>query len=54
KALDIISPLFPERKIIPIPCKILIWGLGGIHCLTQQQPQGAISSTSKEADPSKE
>jgi agmatine deiminase len=39
KALEIITPLFPERNIIRIPCKTLIWGLGGIHCLTQQQPQ---------------
>jgi agmatine deiminase len=40
KALDIIASLFPARNTIPIPCKTLIWGLGGIHCLTQQQPQG--------------
>jgi agmatine deiminase len=39
KALEILTPLFPEREIIPISCKTLIWGLGGIHCLTQQQPQ---------------
>jgi len=38
KAQDLIAPLFPGRAIIPIPCKTLIWGLGGIHCLTQQQP----------------
>ena len=53
KALDIISSLFPKRNIISIPCKTLIWGLGGIHCLTQQQPQDTYSSTSIEADPSK-
>ncbi len=40
RALAILGPLFPERKIIPIPCKTLIWGLGGVHCLTQQQPRG--------------
>ena len=38
RALTILEPLFPDRKIIPIPCKTLIWGLGGVHCLTQQQP----------------
>jgi agmatine deiminase len=40
KVLDLLAPLFPERQIIPIQCKTLIWGLGGIHCLTQQQPVG--------------
>lgn len=40
KALDLLTPFFPGRKIIPIQCKTLIWGLGGIHCLTQQQPVG--------------
>ena len=38
KALDLLTPLFPDRKVIPIQCKTLIWGLGGVHCLTQQQP----------------
>jgi agmatine deiminase len=50
KALDILTTLFPERTIIPIPCKTLIWGLGGIHCLTQQQPQGYNPSVSKGQD----
>ena len=40
RALSILEPLFPEREIIPIPCTTLIWGLGGVHCLTQQQPAG--------------
>ena len=41
KALDLLTPLFPGRTIIPIQCKTLIWGLGGVHCLTQQQPAPA-------------
>ena len=40
RALSILESLFPDRKIIPIPCNTLIWGLGGVHCLTQQQPAG--------------
>jgi agmatine deiminase len=40
RALSILEPLFPEREIIPIPSTTLIWGLGGVHCLTQQQPAG--------------
>src|SRR5213082_3094588 len=29
---------FPQRRIVPIDCTELIWGLGAFHCLTQQQP----------------
>ncbi len=47
KALDLLTPLFPGRKIIPIQCKTLIWGLGGIHCLTQQQPRAESISNFK-------
>ena len=28
----------PKRKVIGVDCRKLIWGLGAIHCLTQQQP----------------
>ncbi|MDC0947176.1 agmatine deiminase family protein, partial [Nitrospinaceae bacterium] len=40
RALSILEPLFPEREIIPITSTTLILGLGGVHCLTQQQPAG--------------
>jgi agmatine deiminase len=40
QALAILAPLFPEREIIPIPSTTIIWGLGGVHCLTKQQPAG--------------
>lgn len=39
KACQILQSLFPGRKVIPIDCTKLIWGLGAIHCVTQQQPQ---------------
>jgi len=38
KVLDLLTSLFPGRKVIPIPCRTLIEGLGAVHCLTQQQP----------------
>jgi agmatine deiminase len=38
RAHDILQNCFPERRIIPIDCTELIWGLGAFHCLTQQQP----------------
>jgi len=29
---------FPDRTVIPIGCTDLVWGLGAIHCVTQQWP----------------
>lgn len=37
-AIAVLQKAFPERKIVPIDCRELIWGLGAFHCLTQQQP----------------
>jgi agmatine deiminase len=37
-ALGILAELFPDRKVIGIPCAPLVVGLGAIHCVTQQQP----------------
>lgn len=38
KALKILADLFPEREIIGIDCIDLVWGMGTIHCSTQQIP----------------
>ena len=38
-ALNIIAELFPQHQIVGIHCGDLIWGLGAIHCMTQQQPE---------------
>ena len=38
KAIEILQQAFPTRRIVPIDCRELIWGLGAFHCLTQQQP----------------
>ena len=37
-ALAIIAELFPERSVVGIHAVDLVWGLGTLHCLTQQQP----------------
>jgi agmatine deiminase len=37
-ALSILQKRFPDRHVIGIDCRELIWGLGTFHCLTQQQP----------------
>ena len=37
-ALGILSELFPGRAVRGIHAVDLVWGLGTLHCLTQQQP----------------
>jgi len=37
-ALNILSELFPGREVMGIDCTELVWGLGTLHCMTQQQP----------------
>jgi len=37
-ALAILSRLFPKRTVVGIHSVELVWGLGTLHCLTQQQP----------------
>jgi agmatine deiminase len=39
-ALNILSAAFPTREIVPIYSGDLVWGLGTMHCMTQQQPSG--------------
>jgi len=41
RAVDILQPLFPDRRVVPINCEPLVWGMGAIHCVTQQQPASA-------------
>jgi agmatine deiminase len=41
-ALNTLAELFPSRQVIGIHSVDLVWGLGAIHCLTQQQPRGGL------------
>jgi agmatine deiminase len=38
RALNIIADLFPTRQVVGIHAVDLVWGLGTLHCLTQQEP----------------
>jgi agmatine deiminase len=38
RALQILAGLFPDREVVGIHCGDLVWGLGTLHCMTQQQP----------------
>ena len=39
RAIETLQRAFPERRVIPINCEPLVWGMGTIHCVTQQQPR---------------
>jgi agmatine deiminase len=37
-ALGIIADCFPGREVVGIHCVDFVWGLGTLHCATQQEP----------------
>jgi agmatine deiminase len=39
KALNILAEAFPSHEVVGIYCGDLIWGMGTLHCMTQQQPR---------------
>jgi agmatine deiminase len=47
-ALDILADLFPDREVIGIYSRDLIWGFGAMHCMTQQQPRTRLSAISSQ------
>ena len=38
RAADTLQHLMPTRRVVPINAESLVWGMGTIHCLSQQQP----------------
>jgi len=40
-AMDLLSALFPDRKVIGVKSREILLGGGNIHCITQQVPLGA-------------
>lgn len=44
-ALNTIAEVFPDREVIGIHAVDLVWGLGTLHCMTQQQPAGLPSKS---------
>ncbi len=38
RALGILAELFPDREVAGVDCFDMVWGLGAVHCVTQQQP----------------
>ena len=44
-ALNTLAEVFPGREVIGIHSVDLVWGLGTLHCMTQQQPAALPSKT---------
>jgi agmatine/peptidylarginine deiminase len=42
QAQDVLAQAFPDREIVPVPCRPLIWQNGSLHCLTMQLPRGLV------------
>ena len=38
RAVETLQSVFTDRRVVPINCEPLVWGMGTIHCVTQQQP----------------
>ena len=43
-ALGILGDLFPDRSVVGIHALDLVWGLGTLHCLTQQEPRDTVDA----------
>ena len=43
RALETLGRLFPDRRVVGINCEPLVWGMGTIHCVTQQQPANSAA-----------
>jgi agmatine deiminase len=41
-ALGTLAEVFPGREVVGIHCLDLVWGLGTLHCMTQQEPAAVI------------
>jgi agmatine deiminase len=43
RAAEVLAGLFPTRRVVGIHAVDLVWGLGTLHCMTQQQPAGGAA-----------
>jgi len=50
-ALATLARLFPDREVTGINCTDLIWGLGALHCMTQQQPAASATAPERASRP---
>lgn len=44
-AMEVLAQAFPDRRIVGIDHRDLIWGFGGIHCLSMQVPARSMGAS---------
>lgn len=44
RAAEVLAAAYPDREIVQVPCRALIWQNGSLHCITMQLPQGLLSA----------
>jgi agmatine deiminase len=49
-ALGTLADLFPDREVVGIHCTDLVWGLGTLHCMTQQEPAAQMPPVAYEVE----
>jgi len=42
-AAAVMRQAFPDREIVQVPCRPLIWQNGSLHCITMQLPEGLLA-----------
>ena len=42
RAAAVLAQAFPDREIVPVACRSLIWQNGSLHCLSMQLPEGLV------------
>lgn len=43
QAARVIGQAHPDREIVAVPCRPLIWQNGSLHCVTMQLPRGVVA-----------
>lgn len=41
-AAAVLARAYPDREIVQVPCRALIWQNGSLHCITMQLPAGLL------------
>ncbi|HEX4479420.1 MAG TPA: agmatine deiminase family protein [Rudaea sp.] len=42
-AAQVIQRAHPDRQVVAVPCRPLIWQNGSLHCMTMQLPEGILA-----------
>lgn len=43
-ARAVLAAAYPDREIVQVPCRSLIWQNGSLHCITMQLPAGVLAA----------